>query len=40
MCEAERAALEGLRRRGEIGEGAYRYSQYAIDLAESLFRGA
>ncbi len=40
MCEAERAALEGLRRRGEIGEEAYRYSQYAIDLAESLFRGA
>jgi CPA1 family monovalent cation:H+ antiporter len=40
MCEAERAALDGLRRRGEIGEKAFRYSQYAIDLAESLFRGA
>jgi len=36
ICEAERKALEQLRRSGEIGDRAYRQAQYEIDLAESL----
>jgi CPA1 family monovalent cation:H+ antiporter len=38
MCEAERKELEGLRKRGEISDRAYRQTEYGIDLAESLFR--
>jgi CPA1 family monovalent cation:H+ antiporter len=38
MCAAERAALEGLRKSGEISDRAYRQTEYGIDLAESLFR--
>jgi CPA1 family monovalent cation:H+ antiporter len=38
-CEAEHAALVEMRRKGEIGDRAYRETQYSIDLAESLLRG-
>jgi hypothetical protein len=40
VCEAERAALDALLRGGAIGDKAFRYTQYGIDLAESLFRGS
>jgi CPA1 family monovalent cation:H+ antiporter len=39
LCAAERTALERLRRQGKIGEKAFQYTQYDIDLAETLFRG-
>lgn len=38
MCQAERAALAAMRHSGEIGDRAFRHTQYEIDLAESLAR--
>jgi hypothetical protein len=38
VCEAQRVALDGLRRSGEIGDRAFRQTQYEIDLAESLLK--
>jgi CPA1 family monovalent cation:H+ antiporter len=38
VCEAQRAALDALRRSGEIGDRAFRQTQYEIDLAESLLK--
>lgn len=36
--QAERAALEALRRKRQIGDRAFRHTQYEIDLAESLLK--